>query len=62
MKKMKKLTRENLKNVKGAGGPTYPDDSIYYCHCGGTDGILQRKSHVWILTGIIIRPFASNSN
>ncbi len=45
MKNMKKLTRENLKNVKGAGGPTYPDDSIYYCHCGGTGWyIVEEKS------------------
>jgi hypothetical protein len=51
MKKMKKLTRENLKDVKGAGGPTYPDDLFIIATAAVPDGILQRKKSCMDING-----------
>lgn len=39
MKNLKKISREVLKKVKGAGGgPTLPNDSIFDCQCLPPDG------------------------
>lgn len=37
MKNLKKISRTELKQVKG-GGPTLPNDSIYDCQCLPNDG------------------------